>query len=95
MDMILQFLIIYLVLDLNKDWLESLGEFTFIHGDTRNKNDVENIIKEGKFDAVFHLAGQVTMTYKRDIWVVELSLFQNVVLMFMIYNLYMYISKRE
>ncbi len=48
--------------DRNKDWLHTLGNFTFIHGDTRNKNDVENVIREGNFDAVFHLAGQVTMT---------------------------------
>jgi len=47
---------------LNLKWLQSLGEFTFIHGDVRNKNDVENIIKQGQFDAVFHLAGQVAMT---------------------------------
>ena len=33
-----------------------------MHGDTRNKNDVENLIREGDFDAVFHLAGQVAMT---------------------------------
>lgn len=46
----------------NLAWLKSLGEFEFIHGDTRNKNDVENTIKNGKFDAVFHLAGQVAMT---------------------------------
>lgn len=46
----------------NKEWLVSLGDFTFIHGDTRNKNDVENVIKKGQFDAIFHLAGQVTMT---------------------------------
>lgn len=48
--------------DRNREWLNTLGKFTFIHGDTRNKNDVENVIKEGQFDAVFHLAGQVTMT---------------------------------
>ena len=46
----------------NLEWLRSLGNFTFIHGDTRNKNDVENIVKNGKFDVVFHLAGQVAMT---------------------------------
>lgn len=46
----------------NREWLESLGKFTFIHGDTRNKNDIENTIKFGNFDAIFHLAGQVTMT---------------------------------
>lgn len=27
-----------------------------------NKNDVENIIKDNSFDAVFHLDGQVVMT---------------------------------
>ncbi len=46
----------------NREWLKSFGEFTFVHGDTRNKNDVETIIKDGQFDAVFHLAGQVAMT---------------------------------
>lgn len=48
--------------DWNREWLHSCGDFTFIHGDTRNKNDVENVIREGHFDAIFHLAGQVTMT---------------------------------
>ncbi|MCR4746664.1 MAG: GDP-mannose 4,6-dehydratase [Lachnospiraceae bacterium] len=48
--------------DRNREWLQSLGNFNYIHGDTRNKNDVENVIKEGQFDAIFHLAGQVTMT---------------------------------
>lgn len=46
----------------NLEWLRTLGDFEFIHGDTRNKNDVETVIKEGQFDAVFHLAGQVAMT---------------------------------
>lgn len=46
----------------NLAWLRSLGPFTYIHGDTRNKNDVECLIKDGQFDAVFHLAGQVAMT---------------------------------
>lgn len=46
----------------NLEWLKTLGEFQFVHGDTRNKNDVETIIKEGQFDAIFHLAGQVAMT---------------------------------
>ena len=48
--------------DRNREWLGTLGDYTFIHGDTRNKNDVENVIREGRFDAIFHLAGQVTMT---------------------------------
>lgn len=46
----------------NLEWLRSLGDVTYIHGDTRVKNDVETVIKEGQFDAVFHLAGQVAMT---------------------------------
>lgn len=48
--------------DRNRLWLEENGSYTFIHGDTRNVNDVETVIKEGQFDAVFHLAGQVAMT---------------------------------
>lgn len=46
----------------NLRWLESLGNFVFIHGDTRNRNDVECLIKDNQFDAIFHLAGQVAMT---------------------------------
>jgi Nucleoside-diphosphate-sugar epimerases len=42
-------------------WLKSLGLNKFIHGDIRNRNDVNTLIKSG-FDAVFHLAGQVAMT---------------------------------
>ena len=43
-------------------WLKEIGYFNFIHGDIRNKNDIENIIKQNNFDAIFHLAGQVAMT---------------------------------
>lgn len=46
----------------NLEWLQSLGEFQFIHADTRNKNDVETVIREGQYDGIFHLAGQVAMT---------------------------------
>ncbi|MCM1089529.1 MAG: GDP-mannose 4,6-dehydratase [Muribaculum sp.] len=46
----------------NLTWLETIGEFRYIHGDTRNRNDVDVVIRDGKFDAVFHLAGQVAMT---------------------------------
>lgn len=46
----------------NKEWLESLGEFNFIHGDIRNINDVEQTIKIHKPDVIYHLAGQVAMT---------------------------------
>lgn len=46
----------------NLEWLKSIGAFRYVHGDTRNNNDVVRIIKEEKYDAVFHLAGQVAMT---------------------------------
>ena len=46
----------------NLEWIKSFGNVNFIHGDTRVKDDVETVIKEGQFDAVFHLAGQVAMT---------------------------------
>lgn len=46
----------------NYQWLKTIGNFNFIHGDIRNKNDVETIIKNGNFNAIFHLAGQVAMT---------------------------------
>lgn len=48
--------------DKNREWLNSLGNYNYIHGDTRVKNDVEQVIREGQFDVIFHLAGQVTMT---------------------------------
>lgn len=50
----------------NLQWLNSLGRVTFCHGDTRNKNDVEDLIKWNRFDAIFHLAGQVAMTTSID-----------------------------
>ena len=48
--------------ELNLSWLQSMGGLKFIHGDIRNKNDIERIIQNENFDAVFHLAGQVAMT---------------------------------
>ncbi|KXS43217.1 MAG: CDP-paratose 2-epimerase [Candidatus Frackibacter sp. T328-2] len=50
----------------NLEWLNEQGEFRFIHGDIRNKNDVERIIKQIKPDVIFHLAGQVAMTNSLD-----------------------------
>ena len=47
---------------LNLDWLKSKGDFEFIHGDIRNANDVEKLVKSAKPDIVYHLAGQVAMT---------------------------------
>jgi CDP-paratose 2-epimerase len=46
---------------LNYEWLKKQGEFKFIHGDIRNREDIENIIKKEKPDVIFHLAGQVAM----------------------------------
>ena len=46
----------------NLQWLQDQGDFTFIHADTRNANDVERSVADTKPDAVFHVAGQVAMT---------------------------------
>jgi CDP-paratose 2-epimerase len=46
----------------NLTWLRNRGNFTFVHGDIRNKNDVTRLIKSYKPEALFHLAGQVAMT---------------------------------
>lgn len=46
----------------NLEWLREKGKFLYIHGDTRNRNDVESVVREGQFDTIFHLAGQVAMT---------------------------------
>ena len=46
----------------NLEWLKSKGDFEFIHGDIRNTNDVERMIKIHKPDIIYHLAGQVAMT---------------------------------
>ena len=50
----------------NLSWLKTFGEFEFVHGDIRNKNDVTRLIKRVKPDAIFHLAGQVAMTTSLD-----------------------------
>lgn len=46
----------------NLGWLRSLGAFKWIHGDIRNTNDVEVVVRENRPDFIFHLAGQVAMT---------------------------------
>jgi len=46
----------------NLNWLKSQGKILYIHGDIRNQNDVNRIIKSFKPEAIFHLAGQVAMT---------------------------------
>ena len=46
----------------NLKWLMDQGDFTYIHSDIRNVNDVETVIKSNKPDVIFHLAGQVSMS---------------------------------
>lgn len=50
----------------NLEWLKSIGNFEFVHGDIRNQNDVENVIRRIIPDVIFHLAGQVAMTTSID-----------------------------
>lgn len=46
----------------NYAWLQSIGEFEFIHGDVRSSQDLETILRQRKVGCIFHLAGQVAMT---------------------------------
>jgi len=46
----------------NLAWLRSQGEFRYVHGDIRNANDVERLVRDFQPTMVFHLAGQVAMT---------------------------------
>lgn len=50
----------------NLAWLRGQGEFRFVHGDIRNRNDVNRVVAGILPDAVFHLAGQVAMTTSID-----------------------------
>lgn len=50
----------------NLKWLQSIGNFSFVHGDIRNKNDVSRLIAKYMPDNIFHLAGQVAMTTSID-----------------------------
>ncbi|MGD0817816.1 MAG: GDP-mannose 4,6-dehydratase [Methanomassiliicoccales archaeon] len=46
----------------NLRWLREQGDFTSIHADIRDTNDVEKAIEKNRPDVIFHLAGQVAMT---------------------------------
>jgi len=46
----------------NLEWLQSKGEFKFVHGDIRNSNDVETVVRETTPDIIFNVAAQVAMT---------------------------------
>ena len=48
--------------EMNLAWLKKQGNFSFFHGDIRNQNDIDTLIKNTKPDVIFHLAGQVAMT---------------------------------
>jgi CDP-paratose 2-epimerase len=48
--------------DKNLLWLNGLGNCEFVHGDIRNEDDCNNLIKKYKPNVIFHLAGQVAMT---------------------------------
>jgi CDP-paratose 2-epimerase len=48
--------------EVNLAWLKQQGDFSFSHGDIRNQNDIDTLIKNTKPDVIFHLAGQVAMT---------------------------------
>nr|AKA20962.1 Tyv [Yersinia pseudotuberculosis] len=50
----------------NLKWLQSIGGFTYVHGDIRNRNDITRLIQKFKPDNIFHLAGQVAMTTSID-----------------------------
>ncbi len=46
----------------NLAWLRTQGRFEFVHGDIRNANDVDRVVRRFLPEQVFHLAGQVAMT---------------------------------
>jgi CDP-paratose 2-epimerase len=50
----------------NLEWLKEQGDFLYIHGDIRNENDVDGLIRDNVPDVVYHLAGQVAMTTSID-----------------------------
>jgi len=48
--------------DHNLAWLQKHGDFSFIKGDVRDPARINDIVRQGHFDAVIHLAGQVAVT---------------------------------
>ncbi len=47
---------------LNLKWLRSLGKFRFEKIDIRDYRPLRELLAEGKFDAIYHLAAQVAVT---------------------------------
>ena len=50
----------------NYAWLQTLGSFFFFHGDVRNGNDLEAILRKRRVHCICHLAGQVAVTTSLD-----------------------------
>lgn len=48
--------------DENRLWLESLGKFEFVRGDSRDPALFREVFSRSRPDAILHLAGQVAMT---------------------------------
>lgn len=48
--------------DQNLDWLRDGSDFQFELVDVRNRAAVDDLVKQGRFDAVIHLAAQVAVT---------------------------------
>ena len=46
----------------NLKWLRSLGNVNYVHGDTRDAEEVLRAVETAKPDIIAHLAGQVAMT---------------------------------
>ena len=46
----------------NLEWLRGEFNIKYIHGDIRNQNDVEALVRRHRPDVIYHLAGQVAMT---------------------------------
>ena len=46
----------------NLAWLRGLGEFEFVHADTRFPDELERLLRRREIHAIIHLAGQVAMT---------------------------------
>ena len=46
----------------NLEWLRAQGNFEFFPIDTSDQKSIDALFRQQRFDAVFHLAGQVAMT---------------------------------
>jgi CDP-paratose 2-epimerase len=48
--------------DLNLAWLQQQAQFNFVNADVRDARAVNELMREGRFDVVLHLAAQVAVT---------------------------------